>query len=302
MSTKTRIIRITCDTVEWHERFFLHVRSSFTGVEFADWAKAGCWTQRYDVLAVVEDDTILATVGRTRMILSIDGGGSGGGLRNLREGVQLGSVATRADRQGEGFGRQLMHMVLQDADRDGHPVFLFSSEEALGYYPKFGFEAVETDRFYANVSTSPLADLGSCRRIDPYGAEDRALLLAAAAASPSHRGGLSARADMSVLIWYLFNTDVIALSLEGGRSVVMLEEGNGQIMLREWLGERVPDFRTILPLISTSPVKRVDFGFVPFETWMGADIDVEKDDTALMFIRGMAAPARPLCFPEMLRT
>ena len=303
MRDATRIMQITRHSLEWHERFFTHAAEAFDGLDFRPWAELGGWTNRYDVLALVSRDEILSTVARTRMVLSLaDANAStNSGLRTLREGLQLGAIATRKDQQGKGYARRLMQQVLGDADRANLPVLLFSSEEAVTFYPKFGFQQVETSHCHAEIDVEPDTS-DSPYRLDPRSAEDRRLLMHAVSASSSHRGGLSARPDGTIIIWFLFNTPLQAVSLNGGETVVLIEEEPDTLIIRDWLGLRPPDFRSHLPRLITRPVKRIQFGFMPPESWMGADIAERTHAGELMFLRGFGPINGPLCFPDMLHT
>lgn len=301
MRDKTRIIQITRHTGEWHERFFAHAAEAFGGIDFRPWAEVGGWTGRYDVLALVCGEEILSTLARTRMVLSLADAGTGSGLRTLREGVQLGAIATRRDLRGRGYSRQLMQRALAEADRSNLPMLLFSSDEAAAFYPKFGFMLVETSHFHAEIAVAP--DLTTApQRLDPRLPEDRATLMQAVSSSSSHRGGLSARPDGTIILWFLFNTPLQALSLDDGAAVVLIEEEPDRLIIRDWLGHRPPDFRSHLSRLVTRPVTRIDFGFVPPVSWMGADIVERTDASERMFVRGLGPFKGPLCFPEMLHT
>lgn len=303
MREKTRIIQITRQSVEWHARFFSHAAEAFDGLDFRPWAAVGGWTNRYDVLALVSGDEILSTVARTRMVLSLADAhaSTNSGLRTLREGLQLGAIATRKDRQGKGYAGRLMEQVMGEADRANLPVLLFSSEEARSFYPKFGFQQVETTHCHAEIDVEP-DTTAIPYRLDPRSADDRRLLMHAVSASSSHRGGLSARPDGAIIVWFLFNTPLQALSLDGGETVVLIEEEADTLIIRDWLGHRPPDFRSHLPRLVTRPIKTIQFGFLPPESWMGPDISERTHTGELMFLRGFSPIRGPLCFPDMLHT
>lgn len=296
-----QLVRITGSTPEWHDRFFAHVRDVFPGADFEVWTRAGGWTSRYDVLAFVAGDEIVATAGRTRMVLSIAGEGREDGFRSLREGIQLGAVGVKAEFRGEGTGRRLLSIIIQEAERMNQPVFLFSNRAARGFYSRLGFTGVENDLVLANLAIRPHGR--SLRRLDPNREEDRRLISDAVASSSSHRGALTARSDLPILLWYLFNTPVKALATEDGLSVIFVEdEVDGGLAIREWLGERPRDLLLLLPHLSDREINRLSFGFIPPEAWFEAGLVLASDMDSNMFIRGLAVPDYPLCFPHLLRT
>jgi hypothetical protein len=72
MNYYVRLVRHTDSA--WHDRFFTFVAAIFKGggQTFSDWAARGGWGKGYDVFAMVADDQIVSTVGRTTIV-----GGSG---------------------------------------------------------------------------------------------------------------------------------------------------------------------------------------------------------------------------------
>ena len=65
MNDCVRVIR-HCDSA-WHDRFFDFIALIFGGRTFFDWGARGGWVDGYDVFAMVVDDRIVGTVGRTSM-------------------------------------------------------------------------------------------------------------------------------------------------------------------------------------------------------------------------------------------
>jgi GNAT superfamily N-acetyltransferase len=300
MPSSTQLIRITRHSLAWHRPFFDHVRTVFPGADFEEWAQAGCWTNRYDVLALVAGRRIVATTARTRMVLSLGAVAHDGGFRTLREGVQLGAVGVRPEYRGEGLGRRLIGLICQEAERANHPVFLFSNRDARGFYTRLGFTGTECERPILDLSVRPSAR--ASRQLDPRNAEDRRMIADAVASTSSHRGGLAARTDLSILLWYLFNAPVRALELAKGRSIAFVEEEpDGTCAIREWLGERPKDIVPLLPQLIPRPTTRFAFGFIPPAGW-SSRLSLVRDAETHLFLRGLPEPSRPLCFPELLRT
>ncbi|MBB4063748.1 GNAT family N-acetyltransferase [Gellertiella hungarica] len=301
MGSRGRIIRITREREEWHEPFFAHAAAAFS-VDFRRWARHHGWGPGYEVAAIVEGGRVLSSIGCTRMALSVADPGLGRDFRRLAEAVQLGSVATVPDRQGRGLGRLLMDHVLAEATRKARPVILFSGSGAETYYPRFGFRPVASVRYRLPLTILPQPGLEQ-RVLDPASVRDRHLLQAMLAGNASHGGGLSARPDASILTWYLFNTPCRAVLVPALRALVFLEEEEGRLHIREWLGARPADIRPVLCGLATKAAGTVEFGFVPPPAWLPADFVPAPDPEAALFVRGLdIAPGIPVCFPDLLRT
>lgn len=301
MQQKGRVIRISRLTPEWHEAFFTHVETAFS-IDFRQWARHLGWSRSYEVLAHVEGTRVLSTIGMTRMAFSLADSSLGGEFRRLVEGIQLGAVATVADRRGEGLGRALMQLVLAEADRRAQPVMLFAGEAARDYYPRFGFRLRPSCRYRWPIAVAPAAE-GEARAFDATSPRDRERMRSLFVGNSSHGGGLSARPDASVLLWYLFNTPARALFLAGGRALVFVEEEGETLHVREWLGRKPASLLPVLPLLATRPASRVEFGFVPLARWLPPGLVPEPDPESLLFERGLdPGEGAPVCFPDFLRT
>lgn len=301
MPRKGRFIRINSQRPEWHEAFFAHAEAAFA-VDFRQWVRHLGWSRGYEVAALVEEERIVSTVGITRMALSLADPDLGSDFRRLVEGVQLGCIATVADRRGTGLGRALMAHVLEEVDAKGWPALLFSSREAKSYYPAFGFQPVESVRYRLERRVEPAAGR-PLPRFDVTAARDRGRLAALLTGSRSHGGGLSARSDPWILMWYLFNRPARALVLPGGKALVFVEEEGETLFIREWLGEKPRNLDPVLPALASRPMQTVEFGFVPPSGWLMRGFVPEPDPEGLLFQRGLAlAAGAPVCFPDFLRT
>jgi hypothetical protein len=69
------IIEIGCHDTRWHAPFFRHVADAFGDIDFQRWATAGGWGGGYSVMALLENDQIVSTVGVSRMQLVLRSGG-----------------------------------------------------------------------------------------------------------------------------------------------------------------------------------------------------------------------------------
>ncbi len=301
MAKGHRIIKISRDTPQWHEAFFRHAQDAFA-IDFRQWSHHAGWSRGYEVAAFVEGDQILSTVGCTRTALSVADDGIGKEFRRLVEGLQLGCVATIAGRRGKGLGSNLLHHVLKEADRRRQAVILFSNPEAASFYPQFGFKPARSVQYRFQVEIRP----DTTRQImllDVSVPRDRHLLIAMLAGNASHPGGLSARPDASTLLWYLFDPSLRAVFVPDLKALVIVEERDDVLHVKEWLGHRPTDIRPHLGILATRAAHGVAFGFCPPSGWLPPGFVPETDPETRLFVRGLAVPDTvPLCFPELLRT
>lgn len=285
-----RRLRITADDPAWHDAFFAHVAEVFPAIDFRRWGALGGWDADYDVLALVEADRVLASIGRTRMMLVVEG-------RETR-GYQLGAVATRGSCRGQGLARRLMRDVLAEADREACPVFLFANPTVLDFYPRFGFQRMVQSRFGADAAIVPAA--GHARAFDFGDARERRRLaeLCGRAAPTGRRFG--ARAYYSILLWHICNRPLAAHWLDAEEALIVTGREEDRLILHDVVAPRVFDLAAVLPAVAAAATRSVEFAFEPGPWWPGAR-SLGADD-ALLFVRGLSTPPAPFRFPDLAQT
>jgi hypothetical protein len=86
-----------------------------------------------------------------------------------------------------------------------------------------------------------------------------------------------------------------ALVLDGGGSIVFVTEADSCLRVHEWLGPLPVDPLATLCSVTSAPVARIEFGFLPPCGWFGDNLRLEPDDAAFMYWRAarpMPPPAR----------
>ena len=282
--------RITHRDIGWHDRFFAFVETVFrAGSTFRGWRDLGGWRPGYEVFAIEQDDEIVSTVGRERMRLVIDG--------KAIEGHQLGAVATRADRRGQGFSRRVLTSVLDEAgDR---PVILFANPRVLDFYPRFGFTRLTQKRFAADIEITPATP---ATKLDIDKAGDRAWLenLCRRACAPG--SVFSARDYYPTLLWHLVYKPVRVFRLDGDTAVVASTVGDA-LILHDVIAVRRFDLQAALPRLTSGRIHRVEFGFGPEDCWPSAASSLAEDADTHFFARNLPSlPTAPFRFPDLAQT
>ena len=134
------------------------------GLNFEDWYQNGFWKDNYNPYSVVLDGQVAANVSVNRTDMLMNG--------QRRHVLQLGTVMTEEKYRNRGMIRAIMAEIEKDhSDADG--VYLFANDEAVDFYPKFGFRK-ETECLY----TKAVHQTGKCamEQISMKGPEDWAVL------------------------------------------------------------------------------------------------------------------------------
>lgn len=279
----------------WHDRFFSFAASIFTGGgrTFFPWGARGGWGDGYDVFAVVIDDQIVSTVGRTSMRYVING--------EARNGYQLGAVATHADHRNRGLARLTTSKVLGALDAPDQPVLLFANPSVLDFYPRFGFRRIAQSRFIGGLEVHPAGALAP--RLDVAMPEDRAWLAAHCAKASAVGKRFAARDYYPTLLFHLTREPRMVFRLDSFGAVVIVRQDGDRLLIDDLLATRPFRLRDALPYVCAQPVRTLEFGFHPEDWWPDAESHPLDDDESVLFARGAAAEVKePVRFPNLAQT
>jgi GNAT superfamily N-acetyltransferase len=288
----TRIVLVDAHEVEMHDAFLRFVPEVFPSICFRRWYELGGWSPDYRAFALVDGERIIANVSVQRMKLIVEG--------RERVGWQLGAVGVLPDYRGRGFQRRLMqHVLAQLNPKD--VVLLFANEEALEFYPLFGFRRATEWLHCIEHSVEPGS--GSLRRLSIDSAADRELFarLAARALPVTERFG--ARDYGAVLFWYWagFHANHFYYH-EADDAIVVAEQDMEVLRILDVLAAQPIDLMSYLPQLVQEPVDHIEFGFTPECHWPQAVPECEYLESAL-FVRGeIDLPVRPFKFPLLAQT
>lgn len=285
----SRLLALRAADLAAHERFHAFVPLTFRTVDFRRWEARGGWNEDYTAWLLEDGADIVASVGVTRMRLALGG--------ELRDGYQLGAVATHPERRGRGHSRVLLDAVL--ADIGAAPVLLFANERVLDFYPRFGFHAVGQRRFAADLALGPAAS--PARRCDVADAAAREALAALCAGAVVNDAAFGARDYYSTLLWHLTYRPIRAYWLADGDAVAAVEQDGDTLILHDLIARRPFDLAAALPSVIGAPIAHIEFGFQPHRWWPQArDIGVYAGSP--LFVRNLPALGTALRFPDLAQT
>jgi len=289
--------RIAGTDLEWHDRFFHFVGGVFPGIDpqrWASWRNRGAWRDPYEVLALVDGEQIVSTIGLTRMRLVVDG--------VAQNGFQLGAVATLPGQRGQGLSRHLMDWVFEELASPNGPIFLFANESVLDFYPRFGFRQIPQRRWLLSAEIAPDANRVTC--FDPDSAEDRDRLAALCARAAPIAGPLSTRDYYPIALWHLTCTPISGFWLDDRDTFVAADMEGGRLAVHDIIATEPRDLRPALASLAAAPVDTVAFGFDPSPWFAGARpiADAEADAQFPLFVRGAPSILGPLAFPGLAKT
>ena len=217
----------------------------------------GFWDERYESYTIWENGRVVSNVCIYKTDLIVMG-------RTVRA-HQLGAVATRPDARGRGLSRQLMQHVLDLYPNT--PVYLGANESVLDFYPRFGFEAVQTFQAVLDVNIhNPKAREGLKRPPDEKIRE-------AINGNQLHSVLLDCHNTQPLQIWQLLTNerhkDGVFYLPECG-AMVKIHCMDHTLFIDEVFAPRKMSFETLARELPVTDVKQVKFGFNPDK--LGVDV------------------------------
>lgn len=289
-------LKILASDTGWHLPFFRFVGEVFPGVRtetWAVWRDRGGWTADYEVFALVDGGTIVATIGRSRMRLVIEG--------EERVGYQLGAVATLERYRGQGLARRLMDWVLGSPDAPDQPIILFANRRVHEFYPRFGFRRLPQRRSVTAAALHPAGP--QAPRLNLADPVDGARLAALCARARPVRGRLTARGYGSLALWNLTNAPVTVAWLPDHDAAVAFAVEDATLIVHDVFAERPFDLRRVAPTLIDRPVTAVEMLIDPEDLWPAMTHFTLDDGNSPLFARGAAAAINgPVQFTPLART
>ncbi len=113
------------------------------GLNLEPWYRAGFWDNTYVPYSLAENGRVVANVSANTVYLTVDG--------RPVNAIMLGTVMTHKDHRGKGYAARLMNAVLDEYHASADLIYLFANEQALDFYPKFGFVPREEQQCFVNL-------------------------------------------------------------------------------------------------------------------------------------------------------
>lgn len=270
------------------------------GFTLAGWRDRGHWTADYTCWALVEEGRALANAGVYRMEMRVSG--------EQQAWMQIGAVATRKARRGEGLSRRILEEIL--ARHPHTPFFLFANDTVVDYYPRFGFRRLPDHQ--------PRLALGKVYSLDsrPDSSEPPGKLMAMrklAADDPALARYLNGRAVFSNRLdcanaapvnWFhlLGEYADCIYEIPALDALIVARQNGERLSLVDIVALRPLAFADLLPCLGCAGVREIRFGFNP--DGLGVDyemVETEEEDATPIFGRGVPEPGGWM-FPLMIRT
>ena len=250
--------------------------ATFPGLDFEPWYQVGGWDKSVRPFALFDGREVAACLLAKEQPFWLEG-------RQWKT-VQLGSVAVAPAWRGKGLARRLMERAMADCPAD--MVFLYSNEQAAGFYRNMGFRQARYYRYsLSGEELEGVAPDAPWEKLDPMRPEDRARLLELyrlgdSLAEPGLRG-----AGEGVFLFHCMRAWRNIYELVGWDALLLLRRRWPNLLCGGIWGGRGRSLREILSAAVGADCLRLSLGFTPIEKSGLLCEPLEEPDT-LLFVKG----------------
>jgi len=263
------------------KRFILKIH----GLDFSEWDSCGYWDHAYTPFSFFDGDTVVASV----CVYLLDAVLNGESTRV----AQISGVGTLPGWRRRGLSRQLTDIGLRWAQGKHRGVFLFSDTDAIPYYEKCGFKAI--NEYVGTTKIDPVSNCRGAVSLDPCSEQNlhRIYEYARIRTPVSQKFSvLNARLTMFHVLYGLRDCIFEIPDLD---CLVFCRRENGILSIYDIVGTQVPGLDQIYPYLADAKDQIIEFHF-------GTDkLGLKNEGTRLLvgnnpFVKG-AFPIEMPVFP-----
>lgn len=242
-------------TAYWHDRAARQAFKDFIlaihQIDFEDWDRLGYWDDDYSPYSYFVGDRVVASACIYTMPAWVNG--------QPTQVAQVSGVGTLPEYRHRGLNRRLHEIALAEALPAHRFAFLFSDEDAIGFYRKCGFSPVTAHA--AVVPLPAVAPSPDARKLDT---RDPAVLdsifrLASVRAPTSH---VFSTANPRLVIWHLlYRLRDHAWSVPALDAVVLMKRDGERTVVYDVLARTMPTFEQLAPCLVGAGAREVEFRF-----------------------------------------
>lgn len=293
MNSNYKLIENYRDNERLVKEFFQFTSSLFPSISFEKWAAKGFWQDTYKPFSLTENGRIVSNVCVSEMKILIHG--------KEHDAIQFSAVGTLPEYRKLGLSRRLMQHVLEKYRASHNFFFLYANESVAGFYPKFGFQKRNENKFVSNSTVVPAET--EARKLNLNIAGDYKLLVNLLSQRMPLTKEFSAVDYSFITMWHIFNTffENCYYLEEEEDAIVISEQSGNELSLYEVIYSEQIDIDTVLPKLLQNEVNKVNFYFPPDQIEFTYD-EVLEEDTQLFLLTEKLQFHTPFRFPVTAAT
>jgi hypothetical protein len=173
--------------------------------------------------------------------------------------VQISGVGTHLDWRRQGLSRKLTVLGLERF-RDQHEgVFLFADEEAIPYYLRCGFSALDESQEFCQINGVPIKS--GLVRLNPSDQQDLDKIYGYAESRVRISDKFSIFSPKLLMFHALYTLRNKVYEIPELDCLVFFDRNDEVVNIYDILGRTIPTFEEIYPYISSETDKQINFHF-----------------------------------------
>lgn len=258
------------------------------GIDFEPWYKKGFWNDRYICYSYAEEDKIISNISVNRLDIMWQG--------QEKSAIQLGTVMTHAEYRNKGLASRLMKIILEEYKNIDF-IYLFSNDNALNFYERFGFKPLVQSEFSAIVNADKLKSK-KLKKLNILNKDDLNLM----SRLFKHRAYISDRLGVTndgQLIFFhcLYGLSNHIYYLEESDTIVIFTINKDRLDLYDVISQDNIDLDNIISEIAPPEIKKVNFYFTPDLKSIKPDIHELREEDSTLLVKPLIEIKDKICFP-----
>ena len=272
--TALQLIQNYRDNEKLRDSFFSLAKKTFD-LQFEEWYEKGYWKDSYNCFSIVHGDKVVANVSGTELNLLING--------KSYKALQIGTVMTDPDYQGQGLSKQLMNALLAHYEKEIDIFYLFANETVLNFYTKFGFEKRDQST-YTVLAQDVKQKQSTYRKLNINDHKDREFLFDIIKNRIPISSVFTTENAPSLVMFHCLNSyrDHIYYN-EELQAAVIFEQQETKVVIYDIISKQSVSLLHVLATLKTKEVQQFELCFTP-----NNDIPLEKGefiDTGALFVK-----------------
>ncbi|MEO4052537.1 GNAT family N-acetyltransferase [Solibacillus sp. CAU 1738] len=280
--TTLQLVQNYRENKQLRESFFTLATKTFN-LHFEEWYEKGFWGDSFKCFSIVDGSKVVANVSVSEVGLLIEG--------KSYKALQIGTVMTDPNYQGQGLSKQLMNALLAQYEEEIDIYYLFANETVLQFYTKFGFEKRSQSTYTVDANSVAKGE-ASFRKLEMNNDDDLAFLYyIVKSRTPISQTFTTENAADLVMFHSLFSyRDHIYYNKELD-TVVMYKQSEEAVIVYDVISKNAVPLLDVLATLKTQAVKKFELCFTPND-----DVPYDKGefiDTGALFVKCRAGADYP---------
>lgn len=228
-------------------------------LDLTQWDQFGYWDKNYRPFSYFDGPRMVANACLYSMKMRVGGQDC--------QVAQISGVGVDPAYRGRGLAYELNLRAIDWAEEKHDFYYLFADSEAFRLYEKCGFRPVEEQK--PVVSVEGFLPTGTIRQLNMNDPDDRDLIYGRALKRVPVSNQWGVNNPKLLMFWALYFLKEHIYYVNELDLVIMMARREGRLTVHDLIGESIPSFETIYPLIASPEEREVEFMFMPDRLGIG---------------------------------